>query len=66
MCRWFDSTLRHNHIVERVYWQAEIPISQAKGTSWCEKTTNHNIGVKSLSVAGANPARSKEDGSVIS
>lgn len=60
MCQWFDSTLRHNHIVERVYWQAEIPISQARGTRWCEKITNHNIGVKSLSVAGANPARSKE------
>ena len=47
-------------IVERVYWQAEIPISQARGTRRCEKITDHNIGVKPLSVAGANPARSKK------
>ena len=59
---WGFNSLRvcFNHIVERVYWQAEIPISQARGTRRCEKITDHNIGVKPLSVAGANPARSKK------
>lgn len=64
--RGFDSLrVCFNHIVKRVFWYVEIPIFQAKGTHQYEKITDHNIGVKSLSVVGANPTGSKLDGSVI-
>ena len=63
---WGFGSLRvcFNHIVERDFWYVAIPIFQAKSTRRCEKTTDHNIGVKPLSVAGSNPAgpiRQKRD-----
>ena len=55
---WGFDSLRvcFNHIVERDFWYVAIPIFQAKSTRRCEKTTDHNIGVKPLSVDGSNPS----------